>query len=1072
MCQVETGRAGILTNHPGRIGRLVFAFVLIGACWIPSAQVLAQGGGRLPRIQYYNEAVFDRYYEADYDDAARIFSRGANGAYKVGTRRHLDSICYWTMLGECNYHMGNYAQAVTMYEQALALYLSYQAENWQARLQLPATIQSNNNALNQSGITWGVPQRRSTYARMPGSFSMLFGRLDAARAFQEGGVYDKAQIFNVDVVEIMRCTALCLHRRRTIKGPLSKLDPFTSQLVSGLSVPGAGDGSIMGSMNGVLLGIAQASAEDWSRATKTLKASLELNRMEHPLTPIAMMELAQIGFATQEYAVAGQLALEASYSAAVFNQYDLVEEALGLGTIIHLMNVKTPYPPLENAIKWAGRFDARMMQASLIVKLAECFAEAGDPVLSAKVLRESSRVISKQNSLGKAVVSARARYVSALIRFLNGDFKGGKLELVAALKHFQTGSLWLYRLGLADQLASVGENQRQADLLYGELLRDPSELDWRIDPMESIAFLASPHVGSMERWFDIVVDRKDNRRSLEIAELVRRHRFFSSLTMGGRLMAFRWVMHAPDEALTQQALGQRKDFLNRNPAYARLINQEQQIRTALLLLPVIPDSQSDEEREQLKLMKELAQVSETQEAMLASFALRREPAEMAFPPQAPISEFQGRIEKDQLALIALETSSGYHMFLMTTDAIQYVGLSRSRDVLRGVADLLKEMGLMEVALDLKTLEEEDWKESAQELKTQLFAGANDENWKNFTELVVVPDGVLWYLPFEVLPVGEGADEKYLSEIVNVRYSPTLFLGFHPQRPARETKRSAVVTARMHSRGEADLSNNEFDELVKEMPDAVKFDSQIRIPTNYLASVLDELIVWSEIGDSRNLPLAMLPMQNEKEKLGSTIEAWMTLPWWGPEHIVMPGFHSDGGAGLRGKLNGNDLFLTSLGLMASGSRTALISRWSTGGKTALDLTRMYAAQLPKVGVAKAIRDSRQRTREMDLDYDNEPRIRTKKSDPVLKAEHPFFWAAHMLFSVPDNRPRVAEPPDNPNAAGDPAVKQDAVEKPGAGKDANAEGKAALPGDDKVALPGAGKEAVENKKPPQPKEDGGK
>jgi hypothetical protein len=269
---------------------------------------------------------------------------------------------------------------------------------------------------------------------------------------------------------------------------------------------------------------------------------------------------------------------------------------------------------------------------------------------------------------------------------------------------------------------------------------------------------------------------------------------------------------------------------------------------------------------------------------------------------------------------------------------------------------------------------------------------------------------------------------------------------------------------MHSRGEADLSNNEFDELVKQMPDVAKFDSQIRIPTNYLASVLDELIVWSEISDSKNLPLAMLPMQNDKERIGSTIDAWMTLPWWGPEHIVMPGFHSDGGAGLRGRLNGNDLFLTSLGLMASGSRTVLISRWSTGGKTALDLTRLYAAELSKVGVADAIRNSRQKTREMDLDYDNEPRIRSKKSDPVLKAEHPFFWAAHMLFSVPDNRPRVAEPENAPGAVDDPAVKPGEDEKPDAGKDGNAEDKAALPGEDKGA---AG-----NEKLAQPKEGSGK
>lgn len=1002
--------------------RLIVAIpVCLAIYLLLAAQAQAQiGGSRLPKTLYYNSAVFRQYYQGDYLDAAKNFKRGANGAYKVGNRRHLDSVCYWTMLGECNYHMGNYAEAVTFYEQALALYLSYQNENWQVRLQIPATIQAKNNAFNQTGINWGVRKRTAGFSKPPGSFSMLFGRLDAARAFQEGGVFDKAQLFNVDVIEIMRCTALCIHRRRAIKGPITKLDPFTSQLVTGLSTPDAGNGSIMGSLNGVLLGLAYASMEDWSRATSKLKSSLLINNMEHPLTPVALMEMAQIGFANQKYPVATELAMEASYVAAVYDQYDMVEEALGLGTTIHLMTSKSPFPPLENAIQFAGRKRARMMQASLIVKLAECVAENGDAALATKVLNESKRAITKRSALSKAVVSARAKYVTAIIDFLKGDVKRGRSNLAAALQHFQTGSLWLYRLSLAEQLDGAGNiSQRQADLMYGMLLRDPSEFDWKTDPLESIAFLASPHVATMERWFEIVVDRKDNRRALEIADMVRRHRFFSSLPMGGRLMAFRWVMHAPDEALTQAALAQRQNFINRNGGYRQLINEANQIRTALMLLPVKPDPQSAEDREQTKLMKDLAKVSETQEAILASFALRREPAEMVFPPQLPISAFLGRIRADQLGLVSLATNNGYHIFLMNADALQYLGAFSDRDVNRGVGDLLKKMGLMNVALDVKEIQDEEWKESAREIKDLMFAGATDDKWKQFKELVVVPDGVLWYLPFEALPIGEGADEKYLSDIVDIRYSPTLFLAFQQQRPIRDVKRTAVVAGRMHQRGEGDLASKEFDELKKAMPDTALFDSPINIPTSYLSTVIDQLMVWSEIKDPKSLPLSMQPMQLDKARVGATLESWMTLPWNGPEHIILPGYHSDGGAGMRGQARGRDLFMTTMGLMASGTRTALISRWATGGKTTLSLTRMYASEIGKNGVAKAIQSSRQKTRALDVEYANEPRIRSKKVDPVVKAEHPFFWSSHMLMSIPDTRPPGARPGDNDAADVDAA-----------------------------------------------------
>ena len=744
-----------------KIDKLAIAVCLVLAFgWFPDQ---AQGQvGRLPKLDYYvnfsNNAPF---YQADYQDALKRFRRGYNSAYRFGNRRFLDSVCFLTMMGECHFHMGEYADAISLYEQALKLYLSYQAEGWQARLQMPPLIPANNNALVQSRINWGTPKRRSAVARVPDSFSMLFGRLDSERALSEGGAVQNAEIYKVDVAEIMRCTALALHRRREIKGPISKYDPFTNQLVTGLSVAGVGNGSVMGAYNGVLLGIAQASLEDWDGASRTLKSSLQLNRMDHSLTPVALLEMANIAAATQNYSAASDLSLEASYLAGIFGQFDLVEEALGIGTTVHLMTSRSAYPPLENAIQWASFNKAKLLQASLTVKLAECYAEAGDAKSAAAWVRRANTPISSRNSLPNAVVSARLKYVGAVIHFLQGDFRKGSAALVAALNHFQKGSRWLYQLGLADQLVVAGNiTDRQGELLYTALLRDPTDLDWQTDPMEAIAFLASPHVGPMERWFDLVVSRLNHQRALEVSDLVRRHRFFSYLPLGGRLMAFRWMVHAPVEALTQNALAQRTKFLNSNTQYKQLYDRANLIRKELLTLPVKPVPRSPEAVQQTKLLEQLAGISETQEAILASYALRREPAEMVFPPQGNVSELQQSMRPDQLALVSLATASGYHIFLLNSQAIQYVGLSDPRNVLRSVAGLLKDAGLMEAALDVKALQDEEWKQSARTLKTQLFGESSDENWAAFKELVVVPDGVLWYLPFEILPIGEADDEKF------------------------------------------------------------------------------------------------------------------------------------------------------------------------------------------------------------------------------------------------------------------------------------------------------------------------
>ena len=998
----------------------------------PAAQGQLQISNQLPSLNTYNARVFTEFYLADYKDAGENFRRGYRTAYKLGSRRHLDSVCFLTMMGECHYHVGNYADAVDLYEQALNLYLSYQNENWQSRLQLPATIQTDRNAITQARITWGASTRGASVARIPTTFGILFGRLDSERALQEGGLVDNAQVKQLNVTEVMRCASLCLHRRRVIKGPICKFDPFTSKLIAGLNVSGVGNGSVMGAYNGVLLGIAQASMEDYARASKTLNSSLQINRKDHPLTPVALVELAQIGAASKHYAAAGKVAMEASYSAAVFDQFDLIEEALGVATQLHLITDKTAFPPLENAIQWARREDARLMQVSLIHRLAESLAEGGQANLAAQVLQQANGVISNRNSLGNSVVSARLKYTGAVIEFLNGDANGGRAKLNAALKHFQKGSQWLYQLGLADKLASGGASQREADRVYEALLRDPTEEDWKTQPMESIAFLASPHVDSLERWFDIVINRKNPGRALEVGDLLRRHRFFAALPLGGRLMSLRWILHAPEKSLSKEALSQKQSFIAAHQNYQQLIDKTNQINTALELLPVKPKPGSPEERKQLKLVEELRTVSNTQESVLASFALRRQPAEMSFPPQPTLKDFQKEIGKDQVALVCVATSS-YHLFLLKNNAVQYFDPINSKLMIRKVGGLLKKMGVSESALDVEAIQNTDWKAEAEALKTGLFGSIADGDWAQFRELVIVPDGVLWYLPFEAIPVAGGDGKEFLSDAINIRYSPTLGLGFGEQREPAEIKNSAVVTARMSARGDAELSYNEFADFLKSNPDAIEYQRPSSIPASYLVSLLDQLIIWSEVKSNRNQPLAMNPFQIDTKKPGSSLDSWISLPWKGAQNVVMPGLNTDGGNGLRGKLYGADLFLTSVGLMASGSRSALLSRWATGGKTAIELTKKYATELPKSGMSKALTDSRRAIRESDLDYENEPRVRAKKSDPVVKGAHPFFWAAHMPLSIPDGKldPAMAK-------AADPV---DPVAKP-------VDAKVALPGDAKA------------------------
>ena len=841
---------------------------------------------------------------------------------------------------------------------------------------------------------------------MPDTFQVRFGTEDVVGTIQRGGVILEAELRKVNITEIMRCVALCLHRRRYIKGPIAKVDPLTSKLVAGMQKVRTNDGSVLGCYNGVCLGIAYASQEEWAKASRTLNGSLRLsNGLDHPLTPVGLLESAYVGLSTDNDNVASTLALEASYSAAVFNQFDLVSEALTVGTMVHLKTNRSVYPPLQNSIGWARRNNANLMEATSIVRLAECLSEAGELNASQQALQRTSQVINRRNTLAQSVVGARVKYVTALNQFLSKDFAGGAKTLDAAIKHFNNGSLWLYRLQLADKLsARNAATPRQVDQLYEALLIDPTDSDWKVDPFEAITFLATPHVASMEQWFETAITRRDMRAAFNIAELTRRHRFFANLPMGGRLMAFRWMLHAPESALSKTGLKQRTEFFKRNSDYKLSVDRATDIETQLKEIPLNAEPRSEDAIQRTKLINELAQISATQETKLSSMALRREPAEMVFPPSFSEAQIRNSIRPDQLALVTMATGKGYHFFLLNQKTLQYVTFVKTNAMHRQISSWLKAIGGNQASVADKQITGDDWKKGSKAFAELLFAKVLPDQWSRIKEVVIVPDGGLWYVPFEALLVGPTDNETLLSENVGVRYSPTASLAFGGQRPVQPLTNLLVLTGSLSPKTEAELAEAEYTEIFDAIPEALEWKS-VDMSSNLIGSQIDQLLAWTYIRSTKNAPLATAPLSTERQKVDdASLNAWMKLPWGAPQHIILPGYQSPG-ITLRGRGVGSDMFLTTTGLMAAGSRTILISRWNTAGKTSLDLTGNYTAKIKSDGNLAALAQARKMVRESDLDLKNEPRLRAKGVDVALKAEHPFFWASPMLLGIPDD----SEPP---------------------------------------------------------------
>ncbi|MBI2477971.1 MAG: CHAT domain-containing protein [Planctomycetia bacterium] len=189
---------------------------------------------------------------------------------------------------------------------------------------------------------------------------------------------------------------------------------------------------------------------------------------------------------------------------------------------------------------------------------------------------------------------------------------------------------------------------------------------------------------------------------------------------------------------------------------------------------------------------------------------------------------------------------------------------------------------------------------------------------------------------------------------------------------------------------------------------------LAVPSNLLAPFCDRLVVLTDITSESASPYGWSPMQFDHGKPGSTVGDWGTLPFGSPEQIILPGFHTEAETALKRPSGGDDIFLSLCGLMASGSRTILLSRWRTGGKSSYDLAREFVQELPYTSPTKAWQ--RSVFMQNDLVAAREPRVKSSNFESPIKTDHPFFWSSYLLVA-PGSFSTAAEAPKKDEVVGE-------------------------------------------------------
>ncbi|HKD35327.1 MAG TPA: hypothetical protein VKB78_00960, partial [Pirellulales bacterium] len=438
------------------------------------------------------------------------------------------------------------------------------------------------------------------------------------------------------------------------------------------------------------------------------------------------------------------------------------------------------------------------LRASLLLLGAENEALLNQNAQAVGALTEARAAMGLHTMSKMGEIAARFHYLAALAYFQGGKVNLGEPEIEQSITLERDSSKWLFQIGVADRFVKEqGLGAHRALKLYETLLRDPLPIDWASRPMETIAVMSTPHIGVYEHWFENTLD-SGMELSLEVADRTRRHRFFTTMPLGGRLLSLRWTLEAPSDALDRQSQLQRQNLLAKYPKYEDLAKQVRKLRGELTSSPLVADDVAAT-RKQAELLAEIAKLSGAQEVLLREMALRREASDLLFPPMYSTKDVQASLAPKQDMLIFFATHNNLYAWLMSKE--RYVGwkIEAPQGIEKRISTLLRAMGNYDGTRELQQNQlDESWRVAARDLTEMLTANAKASSTKinlstNIDELIVVPDGALWYLPFEALlvspngaSVSKSRDGKELVPLITksrIRYLPTMGLAM-PERLGR------------------------------------------------------------------------------------------------------------------------------------------------------------------------------------------------------------------------------------------------------------------------------------------------
>lgn len=1015
-----------------------------------AAQVLPRGAQTVPTLAY--DAALSALAAGDYQAALDTAAHGYAGGVRTGNQRWIDSIPSAVMVGEARWELGNLREALAAYDEAILLGAAH--AEWLLAVQFPT--QALQPVVRPRVATWGRSTRGTKPAALPDTMSIRQGGGDPQQVLRQGGVLSAPVNVPLRPQEIMKALVIALYRRGTILGPLAGEGTSIDEINTALSKRPAPAGHWSQAWIDVALGTAAWSQGRNDQALPLLERGVAFGgKLDHPLTAWGLLVAGRIAMEKDDAVGAARLFEEASYAAAEFGDTRALEESLRRAFEAH-QAAGTPGVPgsVQGACEWS-KGTLPVLRATLLAAEAEVLAAAGNPQAAA------SRLAGIDARLLRGACGVAVAHAAATVAYAGGETAAGDADLAKALAAARPRSPRLFQTARLLEQVMAGANaisDRQADLLFARLLGDPAPREFVVDPVESLVAVTTPRPEAFEAW-EMVALRRGSDAALAAGEQALRSRWMSLQPAGGRRIGLERLLGADAARLPRDAIALRRGIVDRHPGLSKLLDEDTRLRTALsatLAGAAGQDQPRGGPPGDAKVWDEFAVHSARRSAAIDLLAAGREAIAVDFPPRLPPADIRARLAPGEAILSFRWTAAGLRGTLETRDRAASWQVRATAELTRELAHLARALCLFDPHAPVPTdrIAASDWRSHAAAVERLLFEPSRVTLGEGIDDLAIVPDGALWYLPFELLPVGSARDPQpddaadaappMLRDECRVRYAPTRSLAVTGVPSVADGAPAAVGPIGIHA-GHA--PRGEKPELIAEAARRLATTIERTLPLAVAptpghggtrpeleAALCEGIVVLDEIDLAGESPVAARGLFGRHDRAGrggGTFAEWLASPHKRPTRVALPGMQTPMAAGLAKPVArpGEELFVAATDLLAAGARTALLARWRVGGKSSTDLVTEFFRDVDAPDAVPAASWSRA----VDLVTAEEPdpalegRLRVVGQTLPPDLRHPFFWSGYLLV---DGGTAPPPPPPAARAPGLPAAKVPAPKQPGA------------------------------------------